>query len=252
MSGQTICGVAVLCFAAMAAQALELKTRGQDETEPKFMVTSGKVSGSCVEIFRAIEKTDPELHIVGDQDMVPLKRLEMMLDAKDADIACGLVHNAERDKKFVFIDPPLFQVNNVLIVRADDLVSVGSWDDVRKLGTDGLVLGNAGRGPVAKLKKMEGVLVDDSAKGTEQNLQKLMLGRGRFFYHRTPGAMSEIRQAKLEGKVKVLPVALSSDDYLMMLGRHVPAATASRLTAALNKLKASGELKAIADRWKNY
>jgi polar amino acid transport system substrate-binding protein len=246
-------GVALgLAGVLVGAGAQELRTNAQNSSEPKFIGSSGKVTGLCVELHRALEKADPRLHIVGDQDLVPLKRAEKQLEMREVDMVCALSHRADRDALFHFSKLPVFVADDVLVVRQDDTVQVHNWDDVAKLGAQGTILSNAGRQQGEALKKDSRLNIDDGAQTTRQNLGKLLLQRGRFFLYRRPGINQEIKDAKLVGQVKVLPQVMSSSSAYMLIGKHLPAETVARINAALEKLQASGELKAINDRWKDY
>jgi ABC-type amino acid transport substrate-binding protein len=83
-----------------------------------------------------------------------------------------------------------------------------------------------------------------------QNLHKLMLGRGRFFYYRSPAAHPLIREYCEQHQIRVLPGVMLQAQTYMLVGQHVPPATVQRLTQALRKLKDSGELDQLAKRWK--
>jgi polar amino acid transport system substrate-binding protein len=232
--------------------AIELRTVAQSSTEPKFIEVQGKITGLCIDLHRAIEKADSTLQIVGDQIMMPLKRAEKMLEMAESDIACGLLHHAARGEKFYFSEVVVLSIADILVVRQDDPVQIKTWDDVTKLGGDGVVLGNAGRGPVEVLKKNKRLMIDDGAATTEQNLNKLTMKRARFFFHRSPGISAEVKNAKMQDKVRVLPNAMATHRTYMVIGKHLPKETVTRIQNALKKIHASGELDAINDRWKDY
>jgi polar amino acid transport system substrate-binding protein len=64
-----------------------------------------------------------------------------------------------------------------------------------------------------------------------------------------PGVATEIRQAALESRVRVLPAVMDMQRFHMLAGRHVAPATLDRLRRALAQLEASGELKRLFERW---
>ncbi|MBY0238458.1 MAG: transporter substrate-binding domain-containing protein [Burkholderiaceae bacterium] len=234
---------------AQAVARIELRTAAQQASAPKFVHADHGVAGLCIDIYRAIEKTDPLLRITGDQRWRPLLRLEAELRGGALDIGCGLIRSREREADLVYADPALFSVSYHLVARADDPVEIQSWDDVRGLGDKGVILAIHGFGQVTRLREMGGLSVDAGAVDAGTNLRKLVAGRGRFYYHRSPGIAAEIHKAGLEGKVRVLPVMMDSQRFFMVLGRHVPGATLARLKRALAQLDASGELKRLAGKW---
>lgn len=234
------------------AGQVTLRVAAQLESEPKFIAQENAIGGSCIDIFRAIEKADPEIKFSGHQRWMPLKRIEAMVGARQLDAICGLIRNEERAAAYSIPDTPLFTVTYHLLVRADDPVNIRSWDDVRKLGDDGVILVNAGSGPVNSLAKVGSLKIDSAAGSTGSNIEKLLVGRGRFFYYRQPGLNSEVRKSGHAGKVRVLPTALDSQAFYLMLGTHVGKETESRISHALEKLSESGELKQIAEKWSGY
>lgn len=240
---------------AQAADAVELRTAAQQATAPKFVGSdgtsgaSGVATGLCIDLHRAIERLDPALRITGDQQWRPLPRMEAELRAGTLDIACGLMRNREREAELTYLEPSLFAVSYHLVVRADDPVDIASWDDVRTLGDKGAILAMHGFGQVARLKELGGLLVDSGAGDAGTNLRKLLAGRGRFYYHRSPGIAAEIRKAGLEGKVRVLPVSMDSQRFYMVAGRHVPSPVVARLNRALAQLESSGELRRLVAKW---
>lgn len=244
-----IAAAAAWTVPARAADIIELRTAAQQSTAPKFVPADGGAAGLCVDIHRAIEKADPGLRITGDQQWRPLPRLEAELRGGTLDIGCGLMRNREREADLAYAEPALFAVSYHLVARADDPVEVQTWDDVRNLGDKGAILAIHGFGQVARLKELGGLTIDAGAGDASINLRKLLAGRGRFYYHRSPGIAAEIRKAGLEGKVRVLPAMMDSQRFYMVAGRHVPGSTLARLNRVLAHLDASGELKRLFGKW---
>ena len=248
------CAVWAACLVLnAAAQPVQLRTAAQLGSAPKF-VQQGEggprqVTGLCVDINRAIERQDPALVIGGDQQSLPLTRIEAQLRGGTLDFACGLLHTREREAAFVYLDPALFTVTYFLVARAGDDVGIASWDDVRALGEKGKILLIHGQGTIGRLNELGGLQIDAGASDAKTALHKLLAGRGRFFYHRMPGVAAEIRQAALENRVRVLPTVMDIQRFHMLAGRHVAPATLDRLRRALAQLEASGELKRLFERW---
>lgn len=245
--------MALNAVALPALPATQLRTAAQLGSEPKF-VQQGEggaknVAGLCVDINRAIERQDPTLGISGDQQSLPLARIEAQMRSGALDMACGLLRTREREAAFTYVEPALFSVTYFMIVRADDDVEISNWDDVRNLGENGTILLIRGQGTVSRLKELGGLRIDAGAGDAKSNLHKLLAGRGRFYYHRVPGIATEIRHAALEGKVRVLPTVMDTQRFHMVVGRHVVPETLDKLRAALAQLESSGELKRLFDRW---
>jgi polar amino acid transport system substrate-binding protein len=238
---------------AAAAQPVQLRTAAQLGSAPKFVqqdeAGGRRVTGLCVDINRAIERQDPGLAIGGDQQSLPLTRIEAQLRGGALDIACGLLHTREREAAFLYLDPALFTVTYFLVARAADGIDIAGWDEVRALGEKGKILLIHGQGTIGRLSDLGGLQIDSGASDAKTALHKLLAGRGRFFYHRMPGVVAEIRHAGLESKVRVLPTVMDVQRFHMLAGRHVAPATLERLRRALAQLEASGELKRLFERW---
>jgi ABC-type amino acid transport substrate-binding protein len=247
---------AALCLlpgaAVRAGEPTLIRVAAQVDSEPKFVAQGTGAVGSCIDIFRAIEKVDAELRFVGDQQWIPLKRIEALIAGGKLDAACGLVRSDERIAAYRIPDTPLFSVTYHMVVRADDTVNAKNFDDVRKLNGDGIVLVNAGSGAIAALKKAGKLKIDSTANTAAQNIDKLLAKRGRFFYYRIPGLSSEIKKSGHEGQVRVLPWTFDSQVFYMVLGKHVSNGAAAKIALALAKLNEQGELKQIAERWSAY
>ncbi|KQZ42491.1 ABC transporter substrate-binding protein [Duganella sp. Root1480D1] len=242
----------LIVASSWAAQPVAIRVAAQADSEPKFVAQGAAVTGSCIDIFRAIEKVDPRLKFVGEQQWMPLKRIEALIVGRKLDAACGLVRSDERIAAYNIPDTPLFSVNYHMLVRADDPVNVKNFDDVRDLNQEGVVLVNAGSGAIAALRKAGKLKVDSTANTAAQNIGKLLAGRGRFFYYRVPGLNSEIRKAGKERRVRILPSVFDTQVFYMVLGRHVDKETEDRIGQALSHLDEHGELQQIAEKWSAY
>lgn len=230
-----------------------LRTAAQVDSDPKYVdVVSGashSVSGVCVDIFRAMESANPSLHIVGDQSWQPGSRVEYMLEIGRLDIACGLVHSPEREKQFRFIEPHLFTFHYGLAARADDDVKITSWDDVRKLKPDNIILANHRWGSTSQLEKIPGLNVDSRAYDSGTNLKKLLAGHGRFFFFRDPGFSLIINKAGMHDRVRVLPTVMTVADTYMAVRKDLPEAAVAEIQKALVQITADGVLTDIKAKW---
>lgn len=240
-------------LAAAPLHAAEIRTAAQEATTPKFTPLypdrKTPIGGLCVDIMRAIERIDPDLAFVGDQTWQPLVRVEAGVAHGQLDAACGFLRTREREAKFTYIDPPLYSMNYFLAVRADDTVQVGNWDDVRQLGDQGTVLVAHGFGIIRQLEKMGGLKIDSGGRDAESNLAKLVAGRGRFFIHRSPGIQHEITRAGMQGKVRVLPAAMHTENFYMVVSKKLPVATCEKIRNAIIRLNANGEIARLLSQW---
>lgn len=243
--------VAALLLCGAGVAATEIRTAAQVGTEPKFLTdeTSGAVVGICIDIMRAVERQDPSLKFSGQQTWQPLTRIYNGMDHGTLDASCGLSHSPERDKKYAYVGPTLFTIRYHLIARIDDPVSITSWDDVRNLGPDGVVLANRGFAGVMVLEQAGVRLIDAGAASPYLNVQKLLAHRGRFFFHRGPGLQATLNRTGYGSKVRILPVEMAASPLYFVVGKHVEAGVVERLRNALLVLEKNGELERIVRNW---
>ncbi|WP_332853563.1 substrate-binding periplasmic protein [Duganella sp. S19_KUP01_CR8] len=244
--------LSLLSTVGASVAATEIRTSAQQGTEPKFQsasATGGRVVGICIDIMRAVEKLDSDLKFTGDQAWQPLPRIYSGMDRGVLDASCGLSHSPERDKKYVFVGPPLFSIRYHLIARNDDAAVIANWDDLRKLAPDNVVLANRGFAGVTVLESAGVAQIDAGASDPKLNLQKLLAHRGRFFFHRMPGLQAVLDRSGLAEKFKILPTVMAISPLYFVLGKHVDPVLVDRLRTALQTLEKSGELERIAKAW---
>ncbi|MQA40134.1 substrate-binding periplasmic protein [Rugamonas aquatica] len=248
-------GAAFLLLAALlppaaVAQPVTLRVAAQEGTEPKFIPAGpDRIIGLCVDIFRTIERIDPGLVFIGDQQWMPLIRAYHEVAIQQHDALCAVQRTEERERNYVFVDPPLFPIHYMLMVRADDDVVINNWDDVRKLGKDGMVLANRGYATTDFLIAQGGLQINASATSPAMNVQKLVAGRARFFLHRSPGLQAFIARAGATGKIRILPQVMSTAQLHMAMGRHVDPAVVARVRRALEQMEKTGELARLLKKW---
>jgi polar amino acid transport system substrate-binding protein len=251
-----LAGVFAALLATAPACALEVRTGAQEAAAPKFVAQTvngkARIGGLCIDIMRALERTEPELKFVGDQHWFPHARLSSGMAHGQFDLLCALIRTPEREALYGFIDTPLFAVDYLLTVRANDDVRVRDWADVRNLGEYGVVLTMHGYdGILSHLKQVGGLHIDAGGRDTRVNLEKLLAGRGRFFVHRNPGIYGEVARSGLQNKVKILPLPMYKENFYMMVARSMPQDTREKINRALLAMTNSGELGSITRQWQD-
>ncbi|WP_229262185.1 substrate-binding periplasmic protein [Duganella guangzhouensis] len=254
MNGMRRLLVMACCLPLLAAAApivpIELRTAAQEGTDPKF-IHAGKdrIVGLCVDILRAVEQTDPGLRFVGDQRWKPLIRAYSELESGIEDVQCAVQHTPEREARFRFIGPALYTIAYHFLVRRNDNLVINNWDDVRKLAPNNVVLVNRGFAAGDILKELGGFEVDASSTSPELNLQKLIAGRGRLYFHRGPGLPKLLERTGTADKVKILPQAMYSAKLYFAASKHLDHKIADRVASALYVLERKGELERLMRKW---
>ncbi|TFW14918.1 substrate-binding periplasmic protein [Duganella callida] len=238
-----------LAHAAPPAPPIQLRTAAQEGTEPKFVPAGDRITGLCIDIMRAVERVDPGLRFVGDQRWKPLIRAYSELETGVEDVQCAIQRTPEREKRFNYIGPPLLNIDYHFLVRADDHIVINGWNDVRKLGPDDVVLISRGFAAAEILAAISNLHVDASAAQQELNLQKLLAGRGRLYFHRGPGLHQLLERTGTADKIKILPQVMYSAKLYFAASKQLDSRVSERLARALFALEKKGELERLVRKW---
>lgn len=239
-----------LCGQLLSAEPMVLRTAAQDNNALKYDFSNKQKPGICVEVIQAIQHLDPELKFSGWDTPSSLRRIELQLAEGNLDVFCALIKSSARESRFSFIDTPVYTVRHRIAVRADDNVNVKNFDDIRKLGADGVILVAKSTAHEDLLKKENGLLLESSSGDTAINLRLLVARRGRFFYHTENALLRYIEDGGLKEKVKLLPTVFKEEALYFAVSNSLPAATTMRLHVAMEKLAKRGELARIYARYK--
>jgi ABC-type amino acid transport substrate-binding protein len=246
--GAACCGM--LLAAGTPAQTVALRTAAQEGTEPKFIADgAGRIVGLCIDIMRAVELLDPKLQFIGDQRWKPLIRAYSELESGAQDVQCAVQRTPEREQRFHFLGPALYTIEYHFLLRMQDNAAIHSWDDVRRMAPDNVVLVNRGFAAGDILAAMGGIVVDANSTSPQQNLQKLVAGRGRLFFHRGPGLNKLLERTGNADKVRILPQVMYSAKLYFATSKKLPADINERLEHVLFALEKNGELERLMRKW---
>jgi polar amino acid transport system substrate-binding protein len=232
--------------ASAMAQSMPMRIDFQD-TSPKYIKNAnGRFSGLCLDLMSLIEQNS-NIKFTYGSDFVPPKRIIARLMDGETDVHCGFAKTPEREGTLNYAEA-IYDVNYVLVARAEEPAAVSSMEDVKKLGKDGVVLGVFGTSSNDKLRKM-GLTVDDGGKDVEVNFSKLLLGRGRFFVYHDLGTLYEMNQPKYKGKFKTVPVDIESYQHWMVFSKKASPGLVAETLRVIQKLKASGEWGKVTSKY---
>ena len=241
---------ACLPFSCDAQEAPMLaRTSGQSDNLLKFHPGNAAAPGLSAEVIQAVQRIDPTLKFVGQDVMRPLRRLEADLAAGKIDVFFGLVRDSERAAKHLVLSPPLYSQFTQLAVRSDDPINIKTFDEIRQLGRAGIIGVPRGSAYVDQLKGLGGLNVDDGVASVSSTLQKLIAGRVRFVFYGSAVLRKYIQEDGLEAKVRLLPTRFNSVDVFVMAARTADPQLVLRIERALERLRASGELAAIQEKY---
>ena len=241
-------GSLLLCAAHVwAAEAMALRAGVLAQSD--FEWAPDGEHGLCPDIFKAVQKIDPELQVSWSKPALPERRLLSELGVGDLDVACGFTRTREREHQFRIPDVVLYEKTLVAVVRDGDSLDLNSFADLKALAGKDTILVNAGSQVPERLRQLGVARIDEGGASSAVNLQKLVLGRGRVFLYDDPMIDWEARRAHFNGQVHAIPAALDVNRYYMLLSQRLPAATVQRFGKALARLRDDGSLREIIEHW---
>ncbi len=244
-----LCLLSALLSLAAPAQELQLRTVQQSGSMVKYDPDgSAQRPGLCMEILRAVERTDPGLHFTGLAQQVPLKRVERLLADGLADAFFCLLKSPEREKQWRYVPVPLYLIRHVIVQRADDVRQFDSLSDLTALSRQRPVLVTRGTALARRLQAAEVHVAEVSSE--REALQMLVLGRADVIYGQDINLQRQITDSKVGDKVKLSRTVFQEESQYLAIRSDLPAAHEERLTQALRKLERDGTLRQLADKYR--
>lgn len=242
----------VLFFLSFQSLSSELKTTYQDNSPVKYNFDNSSSPGICTEVIEEIEKIRPGLRFHGKNKKMSLARIESFLESSDLDIFFCLLKTPEREKRFRFIDLPIYEVNNIILVKNDDdiLKEVKNLrKDLKFFKDKGKFIVNKGSILVEDLKRIGASYLDGTRKDLEI-LEMLNKNRARFFYTQDFAIAYSLKNAKQSGNYKIIQLDRPSGTQNIAYSPKADSKLIKEVESALRELVASGKLKAIINKYK--
>jgi polar amino acid transport system substrate-binding protein len=237
---------ALLLAGSAQATTMTVRVLAQESIPPKWLLENGVPKGLCPDIMAAVERIEPRVRFTGYDRGRSLPMIEQALETGRASAACGLLDSPRRRSVAVRLGVPLYDIRHRLAAVAGDLQQVNNLDELVRLKP--LINTQRGSAYILQLKE-RGIAVDDSTGDNVVNLRKILHGHGRYTYMNELSLVHFIRSEHLEDKVRILPAILLEESVYFWVSRKADPALAPLLEQALARLKASGELARVYDRW---
>jgi glutamate/aspartate transport system substrate-binding protein len=234
----------IYCGCAGAAD-YTLRIMAQESLPPKWIRHQGKSAGECPDILAALEKAEPRLHFSGTANFASIPMIESALDGGRIDCACALLDTPAR-RQFATASQALYIVKHKVAAAANDQADIRTLSDLVRLNAT--IATSRGAGYADQLRAL-GLEVDDSTGDNLVNLKKIIGGHGRFFYMNQMTLEWIVRENRLGGQVRILPAVLKEEPVYFWVSKQADPAAARLLEQALQKIRASGELARINQRW---
>jgi ABC-type amino acid transport substrate-binding protein len=235
---------------AGATGPLTLRSAAQAGAPAKYASGDPKRPGLCGEIAEAVMRTDPDLHIEGLGQQVPLRRLELMLSNGDLDVFFCLLKSEHRHALMRYLPVPLYRISHVLAMRAgDERAAPRTWDELRAFSRHQPLLLAQGTKLAATLQEAD-VSFQESARSDKEALQMLVRGRAGGVYGQDFNLRQAARGTGLESRLRIGPQVFEEEAQYVVVSRQLPDAVVERLTDRLRQLSASGEIARLAERYR--
>ncbi len=246
-AARPLCGLLlclVLCLTARMVQALELRLAYSDVSTYPWQTGEGlqmsNPPGLAIELIRAAAQ-DLGVEVVFER--LPNKRVLLALQNGSIDGAFIYSHNAERaafasfpmkngqpdsQRRVARLSYYIYQLKNTAPL----------WDGQQFVAQNRPIGANAGYSVVGDLKKM-GIEVEE-AKNTEQNFNKLRLGRLAAVAAQDVMTDAWLQKVKASD-IEKLPQPLVSKDYFLIFGQRYAKEHAALVEKLWDRIAATRE-----------
>lgn len=235
--------------ASAALPALTLRSAAQAGAPVKYAPADPVRPGICAEIAAAVQRADPQLHLQGLDQQIPLRRLELMLSTDELDVFFCLLRSPRRLQLMRFLTVPLYRVRHVLAMRAADPRTPQTWDELRAFSRRSPLSVAQGSQLVVTLQQA-GVSYAEAARSDQDALQMLVRSRVDAVYGQDLSLRQAVRGSDLEQQVRLGPQIFEEEIQYAAVSRRLPPAAADRLSERLRQLVAAGELSRIVERYR--
>ncbi|GAB3262094.1 substrate-binding periplasmic protein [Chitinimonas naiadis] len=221
---------------------------GVGNSPPYTYLIDGKPGGIEIDLLRELEAIDPSLHFTGLDQFMPVKRVVAEVDAGRLDLALS-AKTPERMARYRVLEPAIHTVRLRLLGRHDEALRIDHFGQLAALGPDATILVSPGSSPHAFLLKQTNLVLDAAPIDSQQMLQKLLLGRGRFVFGIDSSLQAAAGRLGVSPQLRWQPLESLQLDMHLLASRQLPAARWEKLNVAWKKLAASPKLKLILNRY---
>ncbi len=249
------CVAAAACWAAgggASAQAPELllRTASQAGIAIKFNLNRPGPPGFCVELVRWLEKNDPGLRFTGLQRELPLARAILELRDRQIDVFFSLIDSPKRLRQVDFLDTPvLYESRHQVAVRREEPARPGNYAELREASRPDGVLITHGTVYAEALQQVGGFKLQALASSNRQNLEMLLRGRARVFYHAGSTLRAEIAAAGLSDRLVVLNTVFQVQKQRVAFAPGLAPEARARVARGMAALDARGVLADLRARY---
>lgn len=194
-----------LLFLYPAAEAVSIELiSGFQDTQPKYIIKGGKLSGICTDILRKIETylAPKAIKIKLPLGYTPLKRIFREMENGKTHLYCGAGFNKKRAGKLLYSAQPLYNVQNLIVGRSDDPINVVGIEDLMARKMSVLTLRGTS---TERYLRSHGVLISPISPFNVINALNLIKhGRLNYFVYHDIGLLYHIKEYFDPGMFKLV------------------------------------------------
>lgn len=244
-----------VCYLPKLGHSNELKTSFIAGSYPRFYIDeengSKAIAGMCIDIMKAFEKKEPEIHFSYKVHLTPFARIKNELKHNTIQAAFGVARNLEREKLYQYTDTPLYPVKFLVFALASDKQAqkIRTLEDIQAHG--GSVLGLRGTNAVKVFKEKTAHLdiQVEVVTTVEQNIKQVLTGRGSFFTYNHIDAIGTMNKLGVRDKFITLPLITKEAYHWLAFSKEVSLEVVEKANKALADLQQSGELQRIYEKY---
>lgn len=245
----------LIVLLSQSAYPIELKTAFQTGSYPRFFIEEreGKpfITGICADIMKAFERKAPDIGFSYDIRLTPFARLTHQLKNNNVQAVFGIAKNPEREKIYQYASTPLYPMKYVIFALADDKQAqqIKTFEDIQKHG--GIVLGLRGTNAIKVFREQTEHLniPIEVATSIEQNLKKMLHGRGSFFTYNNIDATGTIKKLGYQKRFITLPIITKESYHWLAFSEEVPKDIVQKAGSVLRNLEQNGKLQEIYEKY---
>lgn len=245
----------LICGFAQSGYSIELKTSFIIGSYPRFYIEQKNetkaMAGMCIDILKAFEQKAPEIHFSYKVMLTPFARIKHELEHNTIQAVFGVARDREREKIYQYADTPLYPVKFLIFALASDKEAqkIKTLEDIQAHG--GRVLGLRGTNAIKVFQDQTvqlGIPVE-VVRTMEQNVNKVLSGRGSFFTYNHIDAIGTINKLGHQDKFITLPIITKEAHHWLAFSKQVSPEIVEKANNVLKDMEQSGELRKIYEKY---
>lgn len=249
-------GLLISCF-LQSGYSTELKTLFIAGSYPRFYIKGEngqeKIAGMCLDMMKAFEQKAGNIHFSHTVRLTPFARIKRELKNNAIQAQFGMARSREREKNYQYTDTPLYPVKFLIFALASDnnAREICTLEDIQVHG--GKVLGLRGTNAIRVFQDQTKHLniPVEVVSTMEQNVKKVLMGRGSFFTYNHIDAIGTLKQLGYRDKFVTLPIVTKEAYHWLVFSKEVPKEIVEKANKVLKDLEQSGELRRIYEKYIN-